>query len=101
MPPIHFEIDNKRYTLEPKEYILTLTSLFGFDSYFKENGVDPPYEHSSIDDIISCAGTLFPLDIPSPQGPLWILGDVFITKYSAAFNRDTNQIGLAESKLLD
>lgn len=26
MPPIHFEIDGKKYTLEPKEYILTLTS---------------------------------------------------------------------------
>ena len=29
-----------------------------------ETGVEPPYKHSSAEDIIGCAGTIFLLDLP-------------------------------------
>ncbi|CAD8192015.1 unnamed protein product [Paramecium pentaurelia] len=88
MPDITFVIDGNNYVLQPKDYILTITQA----------GVEPPYQHSSMDQIVGCAGTIFPLDLPPKQGPLWILGDVFITKYSAKFDREKNRVGLALNK---
>ncbi|CAD8191085.1 unnamed protein product [Paramecium pentaurelia] len=91
MPDITFVIDGHDYILSPKDYILTIT----------QSGVEAPYHHSSMDQIVGCAGTIFPLDLPPKQGPLWILGDVFITKYSAKFDRDKNRVGLALNKNLE
>lgn len=52
-----------KYTLEAEDFILTITSNQIIQI---EKGVEPPYRHSSKEDIISCAGTLFPLNISPP-----------------------------------
>ena len=36
--------------------------------------------------------------INSFKGPAWILGDIFLSKYVSAYNRDLNLVGFAKAK---
>lgn len=48
-------------------------------------------------------GAFYALDIEEPIGPLWVLGDVFMSRYYTIFERGTkrnkSRIGLAKAKL--
>jgi hypothetical protein len=48
-----------------------------------------------------CEVALMPLDVPPPNGPLFIFGDPFLRKYYTAYDRERNQVGFATARHLD
>lgn len=56
------------------------------------------YDHNKIEEIIDCTASFMPLDYPEPIGPLWIMGDIFMSKYVSIFDRDTESVGFGKVK---
>ena len=71
-PPVAFNLGGVDYVLEMKDYVIN------------EQGV--------------CLFGMMGIDIPAPNGPLWILGDVFMRKYYVKFDYGNKNIGIATAK---
>jgi len=48
-----------------------------------------------------CEVSLMSLDVPPPNGPLFIFGDPFLRKYYTAYDRRTNRVGFATARHMD
>ncbi|XP_067907294.1 cathepsin E-B-like [Heterodontus francisci] len=74
LPSVTFTIGGVPYTLEAKDYI----------KKFNEHSV--------------CLYGFQAINIYSSNGPLWILGDVFLAKFYTIFDRGNNRVGFAKSR---
>jgi len=48
-----------------------------------------------------CEVSLMPLDVPPPNGPLFIFGDPFLRKYYTAYDRENSKVGFATARHMD
>jgi len=48
-----------------------------------------------------CEVSLMQLDVPPPNGPLFIFGDPFLRKYYTSYDRESNKVGFATAKHFD
>lgn len=48
-----------------------------------------------------CEVSLMPLDVPPPNGPLFIFGDPFLRKYYTAYDSANRKVGFATARHMD
>lgn len=82
LPTITYILAGKKFTIEPEFYM---------EHEKIEQGEDPS----------ACRAGVMALDVLPDRGPLYILGDIFMRKYYALFDRDRKKIGIALSKAAD
>lgn len=75
LPTLSFLIGGKTFELQSAEYVLEI-EILGQKM---------------------CTLGLMGMDVPPPAGPLWILGDVFLSKFFSVYDFGEDKIGFARA----
>ncbi|KAM7262234.1 hypothetical protein ACFE04_021311 [Oxalis oulophora] len=75
LPYIILNIGNKTFPLAPEQYIIRVEETWS----------------------TLCVSGFVPLDVPEPEGPLWVLGDIFLASYHTIFDYGNLRIGFAKA----
>ena len=82
---IVYVIDSREYRIPSRDYIITIDS----------DGEDPAGVHSP--GFTECTLAFMAIDLDPPQGPMWVLGDIFLSNYYTVFDRDSMSLGFAKA----
>ncbi|XP_068129753.1 cathepsin E-like [Hyperolius riggenbachi] len=75
LPTVTFTIGQRDYTISPEQYVIK-----------ESNGKTPV-----------CLAGFQRMDLETKSGSLWILGDIFMSKFYSVFDREHDRVGLAKS----
>merc|ERR1719163_516461 len=83
-----------------KEWVFTSCDKGGPDFTVTLGGKDYTFKFAdyTIKSGSTCLFAMMGIDVPAPNGPLWILGDVFMRKYYTVFDWGQKRLGFATAK---